>query len=82
MGGVVQRSLVTGDAERIMAVFTAAPRVELSGPDLCREAGITVGAHPAQAGLEREGWLMSRWEEAGQDRPRRRLYRRAGPVTS
>ena len=54
---------------------------EWYGFALLRASGLPSGvAYPTLARLEREGWLVSRWEsESPSDlgRPRRRLYRMA-----
>ena len=65
-------------ALRLLGTFLSAPRDELSGADLARQARIGPGTlYPLLQRLERAGWLESRWEiedPSALGRPRRRYY--------
>lgn len=73
---------MTAATQDVLAALLADPEGELSGLQVCEEAGVPAGSiHPLLARLEGKGWVESRWEhlEPGEPyRPQRRYYRLTG----
>jgi Transcriptional regulator PadR-like family len=65
----------TETRERVLRVFLEHPDQRLYGLEIARRIRAKGGSlYPALARLEQDGWLLSDWEDAGPDAPRRRIY--------
>lgn len=61
---------------RVLSALLAWPDGEYYGWELAQRTGLRSGTlYPILSRLQRDGWLTSEWEDAGNDRPRRRCYR-------
>jgi DNA-binding PadR family transcriptional regulator len=67
---------------RVLSVMLENVTAEHYGLELSRTAGLPSGTiYPMLNRLERDGWVVSRWEEvdpSAAGRPRKRLYRLTG----
>ena len=67
---------------RVLNLMLQNVAAEHYGLELAREAGLPSGTiYPMLSRLERDGWVVSRWEEvdpSAEGRPRKRLYMLTG----
>jgi DNA-binding PadR family transcriptional regulator len=70
----------SSQTRRLLAALLGRPAAWRHGYDLSKETGLKSGTlYPILMRLEGQGWLETRWEEAGASgRPPRHLYRLTG----